>query len=279
MSASTIPGSGTVHTNGIDIYYRIDDVDGPWVMLAYALSVDHQLWDGIAQHLAACHHMLRYDAREHGKTMASHDAYTLSQMADDAAGLLDTLTVSQVYFIGLSMGGMVARTMGVWHPQWLLSLTLCDTVCVTPVTAHAMWNKRIGQIETYGMADIVKPTLQRWLTTPYCEARPDVAKRIRTLLRATSPHGYVDACLAIKALDTRGGPAHIVCPILVMTDEGDAGAPVEVVCEMASRIPNVRLKVTPCTAHLAPIERDEAFLTDLDEFLGHVGCGSQCEAL
>ena len=277
MSANIIPGSGTVHANGIDIYYRIDGVDGPWVMLAHALGVDHQLWDGIAQHLAARHRVLRYDARGHGKTTAPHGAYTLFQMADDAAGLLDALAIPQVHFIGLSMGGMVAQIMGVRHPQRLLSLTLCDTVCVTPVTAHAMWDERIGQVEAHGMAGIVEPTLQRWLTTPYREAHPDVAERIRALLRATPPHGYVGACLAIKALDTRGGLARIACPTLVMTGEEDAGAPVEVAREIASRIPNARLKVMPRAAHLAPIEQDEAFLTDLDEFLGHAGCGSQCE--
>ncbi|CAJ0690714.1 3-oxoadipate enol-lactonase [Ralstonia mannitolilytica] len=277
MSTTARSDSGAVRANGIDIHYRIDGADGPWVVLAHALGVDHQLWDGIAARLSDRHRVLRYDARGHGKTTAPHGAYTLFQMADDVFGLLDALSIAQVHFIGLSMGGMVGQILGVRHPQRLLSLTLCDTVCYTPVSAHAMWDERIGQVEAHGMSGIVEPTIQRWLTTPFREAHPDAVERIRALLRATPPHGYVGACLAIKALDTRGSLERIACPTLVMTGDQDTGAPVEVAREIASHIPNARLKVMSRAAHLAPIEQDEAFLTALDEFLGHAGCGSQCD--
>lgn len=277
MNANALSNSGTVHANGIDIHYRTDGTDGPWVVLAHALGVDHQLWDSIAQRLASRHRVLRYDARGHGKTSAPHGAYTLFQLTDDVAGLLDALSIEQAHFVGLSMGGMVGQVLGVRHPHRLLSLTLCDTVSYTPVSAHAMWDERIGQVEAHGMSGIVEPTIQRWLTTPFREAHPDVVERIRSLLRATPPHGYVGTCLAIKALDTRSSLARIACPTLVITGEQDTGAPVEAAREIASHIPDARLKVISDAAHLAPIEQEEAFLADLDEFFGHAGCGSQCD--
>lgn len=277
MNANALSNSGTVHANGIDIHYRTDGTDGPWVVLAHALGVDHQLWDSIAQRLASRHRVLRYDARGHGKTSAPHGAYTLFQLADDVAGLLDALSIEQAHFVGLSMGGMVGQVLGVRHPHRLLSLTLCDTVSYTPVSAHAMWDERIGQVEAHGMSGIVEATIQRWLTTPFREAHPDVVERIRSLLGATPPHGYVGTCLAIKALDTRSSLARIACPTLVITGEQDTGAPVEAAREIASHIPDARLKVISDAAHLAPIEQEEAFLADLDEFFGHAGCGSQCD--
>lgn len=277
MNANALSNSGTVHANGIDIHYRTDGTDGPWVVLAHALGVDHQLWDSIAQRLASRHRVLRYDARGHGKTSAPHGAYTLFQLADDVAGLLDALSIEQAHFVGLSMGGMVGQVLGVRHPHRLLSLTLCDTVSYTPVSAHAMWDERIGQVEAHGMSGIVEPTIQRWLTTPFREAHPDIVERIRSLLRTTPPHGYVGTCLAIKALDTRSSLARIACPTLVVTGEQDTGAPVEAAREIASHIPDARLKVISDAAHLAPIEQEEAFLADLDEFFGHAGCGSQCD--
>ncbi|MGS0623582.1 3-oxoadipate enol-lactonase [Ralstonia sp. VS2407] len=277
MNANALSNAGTVHANGIDIHYRTDGTDGPWVVLAHALGVDHQLWDSIAQRLASRHRVLRYDARGHGKTSAPHGAYTLFQLADDVAGLLDALSIEQAHFVGLSMGGMVGQVLGVRHPHRLLSLTLCDTVSYTPVSAHAMWDERIGQVEAHGMSGIVEATIQRWLTTPFREAHPDIVERIRSLLRATPPHGYVGTCLAIKALDTRSSLARIACPTLVITGEQDTGAPVEAAREIASHIPDARLKVISDAAHLAPIEQEEAFLADLDEFFGHAGCGSQCD--
>lgn len=277
MDTNALSDSGTVHANHIDIHHRTEGADGPWVVLAHALGVDHQLWDSAARRLASRYRVLRYDARGHGKTSAPHGPYTLFQMADDVAGLLDALSIGQVHFVGLSMGGMVGQVLGVRHAQRLLSLTLCDTVCYTPASAHVMWDERIGQVEAHGMSGIVEPTIQRWLTTPFREAHPDVVERIRGLLRATQPHGYVGTCLAIKALDTRSALARIACPTLVMTGDQDTSAPVEAAREIATHIPDARLKVIPHAAHLAPIEQEEGFLADLDEFLGHAGCGSQCD--
>ncbi|MDH3665274.1 MAG: alpha/beta fold hydrolase [Alphaproteobacteria bacterium] len=49
--------------------------------------------------------------------------YTLRDMADDAAGLLDVLNVEAAHIVGASMGGMIAQNFAVMHPQRIHSLT------------------------------------------------------------------------------------------------------------------------------------------------------------
>ena len=48
--------------------------------------------------------------------------YTLEDMADDAAGLLDALDISKAHICGMSMGGMIAQTFAIRHPSRVQSL-------------------------------------------------------------------------------------------------------------------------------------------------------------
>ncbi len=50
-------------------------------------------------------------------------AYVLSTMADDAVALLDHLAIERAHVVGASMGGMIAQTIAIEHPEHVISLT------------------------------------------------------------------------------------------------------------------------------------------------------------
>ncbi|MEL7207139.1 MAG: alpha/beta fold hydrolase [Actinomycetota bacterium] len=50
-------------------------------------------------------------------------AYTLSDMAADTVALLDHLEVGRAHVVGVSMGGMIAQTAAIEHPDRVASLT------------------------------------------------------------------------------------------------------------------------------------------------------------
>ena len=49
--------------------------------------------------------------------------YTLSDMGNDSVGLLDALDIDSAHLVGASMGGMIAQTMAIEHPERVRSLT------------------------------------------------------------------------------------------------------------------------------------------------------------
>jgi pimeloyl-ACP methyl ester carboxylesterase len=54
---------------------------------------------------------------------APADNYSLDDMADDMARLLQHLNLRAVHLVGMSMGGMIGQTLASRHPERVLSLT------------------------------------------------------------------------------------------------------------------------------------------------------------
>ena len=97
--------------------------------------------------------------------------YTLSDMAADAVGLLDHLGIDRAHVLGASMGGMIAQTIAIEHPERCLSLV---SVMSSP------GDPRAGQADTRGAAGAADACRRR---TAMPSSRPLTARAVWTSKR------------------------------------------------------------------------------------------------
>ncbi len=70
------------------------------------------------------------DAWASGDTLEA--PYTLSDMAGDVVALLDHLELDSAHILGVSLGGMIAQTLAVEHPDRVRTLTLLSSTTGSP---------------------------------------------------------------------------------------------------------------------------------------------------
>jgi 3-oxoadipate enol-lactonase len=165
------------------------------------------------------------------------------------------------------MGGMIGQTLALSAPELFLSLSLCDTSSRIPAEARPLWQERIKTAETQGMEPLVEPTIGRWFTAPFREARKDVVDKVRAMIRGTNPRGYAGCCHAISALDLTDKLSAIKLPTLVVVGEEDQGAPVAASRAIHGQIAGSELQIIKSASHLSNLEQPEVFTTALTNFL------------
>ena len=135
MPRATLP-------NGLELEYEsFGDPARPPLLLVMGLSYQMIEWDDALCTLIADRGFwaTRFDNRDVGLSTkldqlgqpnllavmsgTAPPPYTLEDMADDSAALLDVLGIRAAHIVGVSMGGMIAQLIAITHPERVLSLT------------------------------------------------------------------------------------------------------------------------------------------------------------
>jgi pimeloyl-ACP methyl ester carboxylesterase len=131
----------TTHHDGIEIAYQRFDSAGDPLLLIMGIGADMLYWhdDFCTALVRNGFQVVRFDNRDSGESTHLDSAgtpdrrrvrrqpdaapYRLEDMADDAAAVLDALDWRSAHIVGHSLGGMIAQTLAIRHPERVRSLT------------------------------------------------------------------------------------------------------------------------------------------------------------
>lgn len=259
----------SVNVNGVDIAYRFDGpANGRVLLVANSLMANGSMWDWNVPAFADRYRVLRYDKRGHGRSSLVPGPYSIAQLADDAAGLLDALQIEKAHFMGLSIGGMIGQQLGARYPERMYSLSLCNTASEMP--PRSLWEDRFQTARTQGLVGLVDGTISRWFTAPFIERAPSDIEKVRQMILGTNVDGYIGCGSAVRDMAQSTMLLKIKTPTLVLSGRHDPACTVDQGIVLNRLIDGSRMVIIEDAAHLSNIEQPTKFNQTVREFIDSV---------
>ena len=119
-----------------DIYYEQIGTGAETIVLLNGFMRPGSDFKMLARHCEASgFSVVLIDNRGAGQSI-SYGEFSLEDLADDVAAVLDTLGVKKVNLLGISMGGMIGQLFAIRYPSRVAKIALVST------TADIEWNQK-----------------------------------------------------------------------------------------------------------------------------------------
>jgi pimeloyl-ACP methyl ester carboxylesterase len=276
-----------ITANGVTLEYETHgNPDHPPILLIMGLGAQLTLWpiEFVEALVARGYHVIRYDNRDIGLSTKFTDhgvpnirkvalmrlfglrarlPYRLTDMAADAAALLDGLGIGQAHVVGASMGGMIAQLLAVDHAHRVRSLT---SVMSSTGNRHLPPPRRealealLTPPPPGATLDQMIPHVTRIARAIGSPAYPPDPQRLRERIerdyrRSFHPTGAGRQLAAIvDDGDRRKRLRRVSAPTLVIHGIDDPLVPVECGRDTAAHIPGARLLEIPGMGHDLPLQ-------------------------
>ena len=250
MASATVDGN--------EIYFE-QRGEGEPLLLIMGMSGTHLSWgEPFLSQLERDFRVTVYDHRGVGNSARAVAGYSIADLADDAAGLLDHLGLESSHVLGISMGGMVAQQLALRHPSRVRTLTLGCTYSGgegSMLTSPDVFG-RLG--EAWQSGDRERALRTGWevnVSSRFASRDEEYAKfKDAALALPVAVPVILGQVQAIGGHDVGERLGEISVPSLVVHGTEDQMLSVDNGRMIASRIPGARLEVLDGVGHLFWVE-------------------------
>jgi pimeloyl-ACP methyl ester carboxylesterase len=261
--------------NRIRVHYELAGTGDP-VLMINGLSAPAANWALQVKALAAHFQVITFDNRGVGETdLPPEPVYTMAQLADDAAALLQHLKIARAHVVGASMGGTLAQELALRHPRLVRSLVLACTWAEADARFLHTIESWMALASRVPVEERYRYVLYPWVFSPrFFEKKQNLEmafQRAMAYPHQTKPEAIERQARGILAWNGTRVPqlGAIRVPTLVLVGKEDVLTPPEFSRTLARLIRRARLAVLP-GGHAFFIEEADAFNRAVVRFLRSV---------
>jgi pimeloyl-ACP methyl ester carboxylesterase len=254
--------------DGVKIYWREAGQGEPLLMIM-GLGYTAAMWHHIEQALSQHYRLIMFDNRGVGQSDAPLGPYHMSEMADDAAAVLDAAGVSSAHVLGFSMGGYIAQEFTLNNPERVHSLILSgtsfggDQAILASQEVLELLQARITMSAEEGIQALVPAVYHP--STPLERLNADFAIRLSSFPTA---QGYWGQLQAIQMWSSFDRLDQLKTKTLVLHGDSDLLVPTKNGHLLAAALPNARLEILRDASHVFFTDQPEKTVSSVLKFFG-----------
>jgi len=255
--------------NNIDIYYEEYGQGDPLVLIS-GLASDHTTWSEIAKIFANDFRVIIFDNRGIGETTVSDASCSMDVLANDTLALMDSLGIAKAHILGQSMGGAIAQTIAINHPERIDKLILSASFYKINAAPRYAIQAIIKLIEREVDPAILGEVIMPWAySSTFLSDQKNIKKIIERSKKRSTPSllGYKKQWEAIDSFNSFASLKKIKSPTLIIGAEEDIIVSVQETEKMAQGIPGAKLEMLPLTGHSVWFEAPNKVCEIVLEFL------------
>jgi 3-oxoadipate enol-lactonase len=254
----------TFEANGVVTAYEKSGQGEPIVLL-HGGEADHAMFDGLAHALKEHFTVIAYDQRDSGATRNPPSAYSLADLADDAAALIRGLGCDRAHVMGTSLGGLIAQVLAARHPDRIDRLILSSTwkVGKSPLEVNAEVFRTLASYRTDTAANAPR-IAEYFFPAEYLRERPELIEIFRGNSRDEGQKARRGAMLAqpvaadLAAFDR---------PTLLIVGSEDRLIPNAETFALARELPRVEMATIAQAGHVSSIQMPKRVADAVTAFL------------
>jgi pimeloyl-ACP methyl ester carboxylesterase len=236
--------------------------EGPRLLMIQGLGTEGRAWDPIVDRLSGHVQCFTYDNRGVGSASDVKEPFSIDDLVEDAAELVDALGEGPVHVCGVSLGGGIAMRLAARHPDLVLSLALHSTTARPDARLLAMLDFRTKILDTGVAAELLLPFIGLWAWSPSeVEVGSKLAEGVVDMSRFSQNAYKWSLQAAREQWMTDEELANISSPTLITVGSDDIMTTVEAASQMRAAIPGARLVVVDGGGHAYYTGDPDAFAT------------------